>query len=118
MLRTLLYRIGGILLIAGAVMPVIFPAWAPYVFAVGALLFSFIQLTDPYEGSTLTLRRLRRQQMVGALMLLITAALMITARYGIPPFRGREWMITLLIATLLEVYTTFRIDQEEKRRES
>lgn len=117
MLRTLLYRIGGILLIAGAVMPVIAPLWAPYVFAVGALLFSFIQLTDPYEGSTLTLRRLRRQQMIGALMLLITAALMLTAHYGVPPFRGREWMITLLIATLLEVYTTFRIDQEEKRHE-
>ncbi len=110
MLRTLLYRLSGLTLIVGALLPLFAPTAAAYTFAAGALVFAPIQLTDRYEGTNFTIRRLRRQQMIGALMLVVTACLMITAAHGIAPFRGHEWMITLLIATLLELYTAFRID--------
>lgn len=117
MLRTLLYRLAGLALVVGAVLPLFAPTAAAYTFAVGALIFAPIQLTDRYEGKNFTIRRLRRQQMLGALMLVVTACLMITAAYGIAPFRGHEWMITLLIATLLEVYTIFRIDWVERHEQ-
>lgn len=98
-------------------MPSFLPAIAPYVFAAGALCFCPIQMSDRYEGSNMTIRRLRRQQMLGSLLLLITAGLMFTAQYGIPPFRGSEWKITLMIAAVLEVYSIFRIDHEENKQE-
>ncbi len=114
-MRSVFYGIGGILLVVGAVCPVFLPQYAPYVFALGALLFSSVQLADRYEGNNLILRRLRRQQMAGALLLLVTAALMLCSHFSVAPFRGREWGITLLIAAILEVYTAFRISHEEEK---
>ena len=87
MLKTQLYRAGGLLVVIGAVLPLIAPAVAPWVFGLGALFFSPIQMTDRYEGGNIIIRRLRRQQVLGALMLLVTAALMFTSYYNIPPFR-------------------------------
>lgn len=107
---------GGLLLIAGAVAPVFSPVVAVWLFAPGALLFGGLQLFDGNEGATLVIRRLRRQQMLGALLLLITAALMAMSAYQISPVRGGEWKITLLIAAVLEVYAIFRIEHEEKKR--
>ena len=47
-----------------------------------------------------------------------TAGLMLTQHFGIPPFRSSEWKVTLLIATVLEVYTIFRIDSEQKKEDA
>lgn len=116
MLKTQLYRAGGLLVVIGAVLPLIAPAVAPWVFGLGALLFSPIQMTDRYEGGNIIIQRLRRQQVLGALMLLVTAALMFTSYYNIPPFRGSEWKVTLLIAAVLELYAVFRISHEEKQQ--
>lgn len=115
MLKNLLYRIGGILLIIGASLPIFSMSAGAYAFALGVALFCPIQMNEHYEGSNIVIRRLKRQQMLGALMLIVTAALMLTALYQIPPFRGGEWRITLIIATVLEVYAIFRIDHEEKK---
>ncbi len=93
------------------------PQYAPYVFAVGALLFGSVQLADRYEGTNLIIRRLRRQQALGAILLLVTAALMLCSHFSIAPFRGHEWGITLLIAAVLEVYTVFRIGHEEEKEQ-
>lgn len=115
MYRNLLYQTGGVLLVVGAALPLFAPAAAPWVFAAGALLFSYFQFSAGADGESLTIRRLHRQQMFGALLLLATAALMFTARYGIAPFRGHEWMLTLCIAAVWEAYTIFRLDYEEKK---
>lgn len=114
-MRSLCYRIGGVLTVIGAVLPLFAPAWAPYVFALGSLLFATAQLSDRYEGPSLVIRRLRRQQALGALLLIVTAAMMLCQRHGIPPFRGSEWKICLMIAAFLELYTVFRVDHEEKK---
>ena len=71
-MKTVLYRLGGLLLIAGAVLPLFAPSVAPFVFTVGALLFCPIQMTDRYEGHSVVIRRLRRQQLLAALLLLVT----------------------------------------------
>ncbi len=114
-MRPFLYKLGGILLVVGAASPMFIPQYAPYIFTLGALLFSSVQLADRYEGQNLAIRRLRRQQMFGALLLLISAALMLCSHFAVAPFRGREWGITLLIAAVLEVYTVFRIAHEEEK---
>lgn len=115
-IKRLCYCLGGILLFVGAVLPIFASSdLTPYVFSLGALLIAPIQMMDRYEGQNLIIRRLRRQQVMGALMLLVTGALMFCQQYGIPPFRGSEWKITLMIAAVLELYAVFRIDYEEKK---
>ena len=114
MLKTVCLRLGGLLLVVGAVLPIVYPLAAHWVFALGAILFCPIQMTDRYRGTNLAVRRLRRQQALAALMLLIPAALMFTSFYRIPPFRGSEWKVTLFIAAVLQLYAVFRISHEEK----
>ena len=115
MIQTLLYRIGGSLIVVGSILPLFAPEWAPFVFAAGAALFGCTQIADRYEGKNFIIRRLRRQQIMGALLLIVTAYLMISSHFQWSPFRGNEWKMTLMIAAFLELYTVFRIDHESKR---
>ena len=115
MIQTILYRIGGTLIVIGSILPLFAPDIAPFVFALGAILFGCIQISDRYEGKNFIIRRLRRQQVMGALLLIVTAYLMISAYFQWSPFRGNEWKVTLMIAAILELYTVFRIDYESKR---
>ncbi len=114
-MKQLAYYVGGIALVVGAVLPLLLPAVAPYVFAVGALLFAPAQMADTYKGRNLVVRHLRRQQVVGAFTLLLTAVMMFMELWQIKPFRGGEWKIMLLIAVVFEVYTIFRIDAEQRK---
>lgn len=114
-----LLPLGGLLMLAGAILPIFVPTVAPWVFCAGALLFCPMQMLARYEGTNLTVRRLRRQQLLGALLLLISGGLMFADIYG--PWRfgslwlmGGEWKMFLLIAAIIEVYTAFRIPAAEK----
>ena len=89
-------------------MPLFLPAIAPYVFAAGALCFCPIQMSDRYEGSNMTIRRLRRQQLLGAMLLVLTGVIMLL-------WKRNEWIVCLTVAAVLELYTAFRIPQEEAK---
>lgn len=117
--QNVLYALGGLLLLVGAVLPLLAPSFAPWVFAAGALLFSPMQMLARYDGRNLTVRRLRRQQLMGALLILVSAGLMFVDIYG--PWRvgalwitNGDWKIFLLIAAVIEVYTAFRLPAADK----
>ena len=99
------YIVGGILLVLGAALYITKWAMAPYMYTVGAFLFGAMQMADRYEGNNFMVRRLRRQQVLGAVMLMLTGVAMFVCKYN-------EWIVCLLIACLLELYTAFRIPQE------
>lgn len=107
-IRSILFRIGGVLVLAGAGSFITGWQGAPYLYATGAVLFAIPQLTDKYEGPNVIIRRLRRQQIFGALMLLMTIFFMFTGKHN-------EWIACLTIAALLELYTSFRLSQEEEK---
>ena len=118
-LQNFLYAAGGIVLLAGAVMP-LFPGLlvaGAWVFTAGSLLFSSMQMLARYEGNNFTVRRLRRQQLLGAILLLVTAGLLLMKAYATGPLRGDEWKLTLTIAAVLEVYTAFRLPAALKKAE-
>lgn len=117
-LQLYVYNIGGVLLVAGIAAPIFsgIRAVSLYLYAFGALMFSSMQILQKYEGNDITLKRLRRQQILGALMLLLTGGLMACSVYGIPPLCKGEWQMTLAIGALLEVYTAFRIPAELARK--
>lgn len=115
-LQNIAFQVGGILLVLGAIMPIV-PAVSQHaatVFTIGALLFGSMQLLQRYDGPSIVIRRLRRQQILGAFFLMISAALLVmkTQHVGPIPIRGDEWKVTLIVAAILELYTAFRIPSE------
>ena len=58
-----------------------------------------------YEGGNLVVRRLRRQQILGAVLLVFTGVLMFVTKHN-------EWVLSLTIAAILELYTAYRIPSE------
>lgn len=98
--------IGALLLLAGAALMITGWTLAPYLFCVGALLFAAMQMTDRYEGQDITVKRLRRQQLIGSLMLLVTGVLMFVERHN-------GWIVTLTISAVIQLYTAFRMPEKE-----
>lgn len=115
--QTIIYRLGGLLLLAGAILPTLLTDTrpAPYVYTAGALMFCSMQLLDRYDGTDITIRRLRRQQVLGACCLLAAGALMFCSQYGLGPLRGAEWQMALAIGAVLETYSAFRLPAELER---
>lgn len=106
-----IYFIGGILLVLGAALYITKWVWAPYMYIVGSLMFGAMQMLDRYTGSNFILRRLRRQQLLGAVVLMLAGILMLVCKQN-------EWILCLLVGCLLQLYTAFRIPQEyEKEKE-
>ena len=112
-----IYNIGGLAMLAGAVLPSLLSDTtpAPFIFGTGALMFCSMQLLARYDGHNIVIRRLRRQQMTGAFALIIAAALMFCSQYKVGPFQGAEWQVILGIGAVLELYTAFRLPAEMKK---
>lgn len=120
-LQSLLFQVGGLLLVAGAILPMVSELrdYAVLVFSIGVLLFGSMQLLQRYEGRSIVLRRLRRQQIIGIALLAASAALMLMKEYHVGPIaiRGDEWKVTLIVAAILELYTSFRIPAELEKEQ-
>lgn len=110
-IQQILYIIGGILLVIGAALYITKWTWAPHIYIVGSFMFGTMQMLDRYTGNNFMLRRLRRQQVLGAIALMITGILMLTSKHN-------EWILCLLIGCLLELYTAFRIPQEYQKEKT
>lgn len=106
-----IYMIGGILLVVGAALYITQWALAPYLYLVGSFMFGAMQMADRYTGKNWMLRRLRRQQILGAIVLMITGIAMLVCKHN-------EWIVTLLVGCILELYTAFRIPQEYEKEKN
>ena len=71
-------------------------------------MVALAQIISPSKCKSPTVIRLRRQQIFGALLLVLTGAFMLFTR-------GNEWIVSLMIAAILELYTSIRIPQEEAK---
>ena len=103
---------GGVLVIFGAAIYMFLPITGFIAFAMGSLAFSYMQLLQRYDGHSFVIRRLRRQQLLGAVAILIAACLMAmqTFRFGFA--LRNEWVVALTIGCVLELYTAFRLPAE------
>lgn len=117
--QNLVFQLGGLLLVAGTILPLVPPlaGYAPYVFTSGALMFSPMQLLQRYEGRSFVVRRLRRQQIFAAFLLLVSACLLLMKSFRLGFVYGEEWKVVLIIAAVIELYTAFRIPHELKKEE-
>lgn len=110
-LDSYVYMAGGVLLLLGAVLQITRLVWAPYVYLIGAVLFAYVQVKSHYEGRNIVIRRLRRQQLIGAALLIVAGVMMLL-------WHRNEWIACLSVAAVLQLYTAFRIPQEEEREKN
>ena len=98
--------IGALLVLVGAMLQITRWELSPYIYTVGAVLFAYVQvMMGRYDGKNLIIRRLRRQQIIGAILLVFAGVLMYTSKRN-------EWIVCLTIAAVLQLYTAYRIPSE------
>lgn len=116
-----IFTIGAIMMVIGCVCFVLMLSPAPYIYGVGAVMFVIMQLRQRYEGRNFVIRRLRRIVMVSDFLLLFTGVMMFANRsydfLGLDlltwlQYVHNNWVVTLLIAAVLQLYTAYRIDAE------
>lgn len=119
-LQTLIYLAGAILMAAGAGLYLLQTAIAPYVYCVGALGFASMQLLQRYDGPNFVIRRLRRIMILSDVLFLLAGVLMLANQGNFfhldqwlyLKYVKNNWVVTLLVAAILQLYTTHRIDSE------
>lgn len=120
---------GSVLMIIGAGLYVFgVQNIAPMIFAPGTVAFFVMQLQQGYDGTDITLRRLRRIMLAGGCFFLIAALLMTENSYhfvfpyflnmGIDGYNAylnyihNNWVVALLVGAVLQLYSTHRISSE------
>lgn len=119
-LETTILLIGGLLMVVGAGACLFMQSWACYVFAPGVLMFAAMQMRQRYDGPNFTIRRLRRIMLLSDALFLVAALLMLANNSNF--FRidylsyikyvHNNWIVVLLVAALLQLYSNHRIANE------
>ena len=123
--QTVIYAIGGLLMVAGALLAILRMSVAPLVFIPGVVMFVSMRMLQRYEGDDINIKRLRRIMLMSDVLLLLSALLMYAGNGN--PFKldqityvqyiGNNWVVALLIGALLQLFTSYRLGKElEKER--
>lgn len=131
--QSIIMLIGAVLMVVGAGLYVFGEhTVAPCAFLPGTLLFAAMQIAQRYEGTDITLRRLRRIMLTGTAFFIVSAILMLENSYhivyplflksGIDGYNAylkyihNNWVVTLLVAAILQLYSTHRISSELQKK--
>ena len=111
-IQTAIFLFGGILMAVGAGTTLLGWGSAPYIYS--------MQMLQRYEGSNFTIRRLRRMMLISDVLFLVAAVLMFANKSNILglsyityiEYVYNKWVVVLLIAALLQLYSMHRIGSE------
>ena len=118
--ESMIFLLGGLLMVIGAGTSLLAWGAAPSMFALGALCFAAMQMKQSYDGKNVTIRRLRRMMLISDVLFLVSALLMFASQrniFGLDhitylQYVYQKWVVTLLIAAILQLYSYHRIGQE------
>lgn len=97
--RLYVFVVSAVFVLAGAVSYVTRWEYAPYVFAFGTAGVTVSMMTTPYKNLGFRQRRLHRINVMAGILMVVSSAFM---------FRQKmEWVVFLLMAALLILYTSF-----------
>lgn len=112
--------LGAVMMVIGSGANIFAQSWAPYVFGMGTVGYVLMQLKQKYEGSNVALKRLRRMVIISDVCLLLAAVMMFANMDNL--FRldaltyikyvHNNWVVVLLVAAMLQLYTSHRISKE------
>lgn len=98
-IRDYIFMFSAALVLGGAALFLTHWIYAPYVFAVGAAGVTVCFMAVPYKNLNFRRRRLHRINVMAGISIIVSSVFM---------FRGKmEWVVFLLIAALLILYTSF-----------
>ncbi len=107
-LLSALFVAGALMVLAGSAVHITGWVLAPYIYTAGAVLVAVAQILTPPRKKNFVLNRLRAQQVLGALLLVAAGVLMFA-------LHRHEWVVCLAAGAVFELYTAFRIPQEEEK---
>ena len=126
--QSVLFLFGGVLMVicAGSFALMWQQPIVCWIYLIGSVLFTVMQSMQTYNGNNFVLKRLKRIQSVADICFILSALLMVDTAYLFfrPIFTDfltytqyvyNKWVVLLLIAAFLELYTTYRIDSEMKK---
>ena len=102
------FVVGAVMALTGAAVYITGWELAPYIYTIGAAMVALAEINSPSKSKSPNVKRLRRQQIFGAILLVLTGAFMFFTH-------GNEWIVCMTIAAILELYTSVRIPQEEAK---
>jgi hypothetical protein len=102
--RTSLFVLSSAFVLTGAIAYAGYWIYAPYLFSAGSAGITVCYMTVPYE-SHFRLRRLNRMNVFAGILMIIAAVFMFMLR--------NEWVVFLLIAALLQLYTSVAVRNEK-----
>ena len=103
-IRSIIFGISGLLVIAGAVLYLTHWTIVPYIYAVGVAGVALSYLTIPIKHLSLRVRRLHNLNVIAGLLMIVSSGFMFNNR--------SEWIICLTIATILQIYSAFASPKE------
>mgnify|MGYP007007062879 FL=1 len=100
-----------------------------WVYLVGALILASMQVNQTYEGNSPTIKRLKRIMTTADIFFVLSGLLMVDSAYMFlrDSFSDtvtylnliyNKWVLMLLVAAILEMYTMHRISSELKKEEA
>lgn len=134
-IQTSIFILGGVLMVIGAGCfafgYMIYPQltlYTSWLFLLGTVAFSVMQSMQLYEGSSQVVHRLKRIQTVADIFFVLSGISMVDTVYAFArnwfsnyetyiTYFYNKWVVFLLVAALIELYTTHRISHELKKEE-
>lgn len=129
-IQSTLFLIGGVLMVAGAGCYAFMFAQgvACWIYLAGAALFACMQVSQSYEGSNFTVKRLKKIMTMADIFFVLSGLLMVDSAYKClrDAFSSystylnlvyNKWVLLLLVAAILEMYTMHRISSELRKEE-
>ena len=104
-IRTILFVVSACLVLAGAALYLTQWTVAPYLFAVGAAGIAVNYLTTPVGDLDFRGRRVHRFNVMAGFLMVVASGFQFNGR--------KEWVICLLIAAILQLYTAFVSPKKE-----
>ena len=97
--RSWVFALSYILLLAGAMLYVVHWWMAPYLFAVGSAGVTVCYMSVPVVGMDLRHKRLHRFNVIAGILMVCASGFMFKER--------SEWILLLTVAANFQVYTSF-----------
>ncbi len=135
-IQTAIFLCGGTMMVIGVALNFFgLSKVAPWTFLVGAVGFASMQMLQTYGGNSLAIRRLRRILLISDILFVVSGLLMVEnvycftlplfVKFGMDGLRAynqyvvhNNWVVTMLIAAIIQIYTTHRLSKELEREQN
>lgn len=123
--QNIIFLVGGVLMVVGAGCFAFM--WQQevmcWIYLAGAVMFATMQMMQTYEGNNITVRRLKKIMTTADIFFVLSGIIMVDNAYRFMQqvftnyvayfqYVFNKWVLLLLVAAVLEIYTMHRISAE------